>query len=407
MPWPQRIFMGKYPAQNSEVARPVNDAHQVPTRTGLGGLLRPRDDVERVSIPKAYEVELQTVIRALGEMKQPSTRWLRSGTSGVGVLVSDTMMFQRALPQPSDPNLGSFYGLALPLLKRGVPVEPVQIENATTPAALSPYRILLLTYEGQKPPHPAFHEILARWVKDGGALIVIDDDSDPYLTVREWWNTSPLAFRTPRQHLFARLGIPEDFIGLQHVGNGIVIREHASPARLSYKPNGATFVREAVKRAARATGIEWRETNSFVLRRGPYIVAGGLDESVPQGQPFLLHGRFIDLFDANLRVLTAVPVSPGKRLLLFDLDAPSDPAVRVVAAACRVRNERVDGSKLTFETEGIGETEAVVRCAIPSAPRQVLIAGRASDQFAYDPASHTIVLRFPNSISPTAVEVQF
>ena len=72
-------------------------------------------------------------------------RWEHSGTRGTGVLVSDTMMFQRAAPNPSDPNLGAFYGLALPLLKRGLPVEPVQIENANAPGNLSPYPLLLLT----------------------------------------------------------------------------------------------------------------------------------------------------------------------------------------------------------------------------------------------------------------------
>ena len=120
-----------------------------------------------------------------------------------GVLVSDTMMFQRADPNPSDANLGSFYGLALPLVKRGVPVEAVQIESATQPGFLDRYKLLLLTYEGQKPPTPEFHDALAEWVRKGGALVVIDDDRDPYNAVREWWNVAPLAYATPRQHLFA------------------------------------------------------------------------------------------------------------------------------------------------------------------------------------------------------------
>ena len=47
----------------------------------------------------------------------------------VGTLISDTLMFQRAKPLPSDPTLGNFYGLALPLLMHGLPVEPVQIES--------------------------------------------------------------------------------------------------------------------------------------------------------------------------------------------------------------------------------------------------------------------------------------
>ena len=40
-------------------------------------------------------------------------------------------MFQRGEPTPSDPHLGNFYGLAMPLIKRGLPVTPAQLENFT------------------------------------------------------------------------------------------------------------------------------------------------------------------------------------------------------------------------------------------------------------------------------------
>ena len=157
-------------------------------------------------IPKPYETELQTVIAALGDMKQSAVRWENAGTRNTGVLISDTMMFQRADPQPSDANLGSFYGLAMPLVKRGVPVEPVQIESAAAPGFLNRYKLLLLTYEGQKPPTPEFHSALwPNGCATGGALVVVDDDGDPYNAVREWWNTAPHSFATPRQHLFEAL----------------------------------------------------------------------------------------------------------------------------------------------------------------------------------------------------------
>ncbi len=203
MPWPERIFYGKRPAAK---------------RTAAGQL-------QRVSIPAHYATELQTVIHALGEMKQPpeSVRWEKCGTQKIGVLVSDTMMFERAAPDASDPNLGSFFGLAMPLLKRGVPVEPVQIESASKPGFLSRYRILLLTYEGQKPPAAEFHVALASWVRNGGALLVVDNDRDPYNRVREWWNRVPLHYRTPREHLFEQLGLKGKETGLHRVGTGFVV----------------------------------------------------------------------------------------------------------------------------------------------------------------------------------------
>ena len=184
---------------------------------------------------------LQAVISAMGDMQQPADRvgWEHIGTLGTGVLVSDTMMFQRFGPDASDSQLGHFYGLALPLLMRGLPVEPVQIETAQ----LDRYKTLLLSYEGQKPPKPEFHDALAAWVKAGGALIVVDNDRDPFNKVREWWNTGDMHYATPRHHLFDKLGIDHDVTGQHQVGQGIVTFLNRSPSGLSRKRDGAEQVR--------------------------------------------------------------------------------------------------------------------------------------------------------------------
>jgi hypothetical protein len=314
------------------------------------------------------------------------------------------MMFQRAAPNPSDASLGSFYGLAMPLLKRGLPVEAVQIENVTTADVLRHYRLPLLTYEGQKPPTPEF-QALAQWVRNGGALVVIDDDSVPCCAVRQWWNASPMAYTTPRQHLFEELGMARDAAGLERVGRGVVVSEKLSPAALSYRVDGGAVVRKAVQQAAAVIGLEWHEADALVLRRGPYVVAAGLDESVPDAKPFSLHGRFFDLFDANLPILHDVRIAPGKRFLLYDLDAGGQEP-RVVAAACRVRNEHLSGGSLIFQADGVAGSQAVVRCAVNSAPAQVSIDGKPVDTVC-DAASRTLLLRFPNTTSPRLVEVKF
>ena len=70
MPWPERIFNGKYPARDSSDTRPAKQLEHTPNGTGLGGF-GPRNAAARCSIPKAYETELQAVVRALGDMKQP------------------------------------------------------------------------------------------------------------------------------------------------------------------------------------------------------------------------------------------------------------------------------------------------------------------------------------------------
>ena len=387
LPWPDRIFTGKYPA-------------------GEGN-----DKNTRIGIPPAYATELQAVFRALGDMKQPaaSVKWEKSGMPrGVGILVSDTMMFQRGEPLGSDQHLGSFYGLAMPLVKFGLPAEPVQMERTLDrPDFLKPYRVLLLTYEGQKPPAPAVHDVLAAWVRAGGALVVVDDDRDPYNAVRDWWNTPLLTWKTPREALFATLGLPPNALGAHRVGKGMVLRVADSPARLASQAGGANTVRQLVRDALAATkgAPAFTPTNALILRRGPYVVAAGLDESVP-GQPAAtLHGRFVNLFDADLPVVTDVRLEPGRRALLVDMDAFPKSRPRIVAAACRVRGETVTRDALRFTASGIADTNAVVRILLPAPPTAVLVNNQPLPADRYDYENNTLRLRFPNTPDGVTVEV--
>ncbi len=386
MPWPERVFMGKDFISGRELT----------------------DKGKPSPIPKDYETELQAVVHALGEMKQPGAHWEICGTRGVGVLVSDTMMFQRGEPSPSDAHLGSFHGLALPLLKHGVPVEPVQIESAVQPKFLDAYRVLLLTYEGQKPPVPEFHDALAAWVRKGGALVVIDDDSDPYNAVREWWNAAPNKFRTPREHMFKTLGLDADARGLHRVGKGVVLREAASPAALTYQKDGAQRVRDLVRQAADAVQLKWTETNALVLRRGPYVIAAGLDESLPDAPP-VLRGHFVDLFDSNLPLIPECAITPGRRVLLLDVDVAKriNAGPRVIAAACRVRDEIPTSNEISFCAEGVADTNGVALLLLPHAPKAVRVNGQPVLGSTFNFNDGTLRIRFQNSPAGVHIGVDF
>jgi hypothetical protein len=339
-------------------------------------------------------------------MKQPDARWESAGTEGIGILVSDTMMFQRADPSPSDSELGSFYGLALPLVKRGIPVEPVQIESAGTPGFLSRYKILYLTYEGQKPPTPEFHAELAKWVRAGGSLIVVDDDKDPYNVVREWWNTAPFSYQTPRQHLFKELGIGSTAKGLTKVGHGSVVYAPCSPAALSRDPHGDLTVEDLGRKAAASIQLPWKETNSLVLRRGPYVIAVGLDESAAQNHPFVLHGRFIDLFDSKQKTVSNPELPPNSRRLLVDLSvAERNGKPRIVAAACRIRDITATKRTLNFRADGIADTMAVVTVFLPKEPSQVRIDGKPIDKKQYRYDDHLLRIEFPNSTDQIPLKI--
>ncbi len=389
MPWPERVFGGKYLSGN------------------------PKNPGERVTIPPAYATELQATITALGDMKQPAhkVRWQASGTTGIGVLVSDTMLFQRGVPGGADIHLGSFYGLAMPLLMSGIPAEPVQIEYSTSPGYLDPYKVLMLTYEGQKPPTEAFHRTLVAWIKAGGALVMVDNDKDVFNKVQEWWNSAPMHYATPRDQLFELLGVPADKTGLTKVGKGYVLYEPLSPAGLTYEKTGADTVRKFVRQAAAAVHLRWKTSPALILRRGPYVIASGLDSppsaSSTAVQPAAaVKGRFVSLLDPGMPAVKKVEVRRGTRHLLVDIDALPRKTC-VIAAACRIAEEHITARRMQFKAIGVESTPAIVCIKMPRRPSRVEVAGRAHNKTAWHYSGGILRVKFPNAASGVKVDIDY
>lgn len=398
-PWPERVFGGQYP--------------------------KPGKPGEREAMPPAYATEVQTVINALNDMNQRRVEW-DCGTTGIGLVVSDSLMFERGGPGASDPNLSHLYGLALPLLKRGMPVTPVQLESVTLPNYLKGFRILLLTYHGLKPLTADVHQSLAAWVKRGGVLVVCDDDTDSYNAVREWWNSDGHHCATPREDLFAQLGLvaadvsrrssaapkmaPTDVGGCgaptMPVGNGGVIWMRENPAGLAASAEGEARLVAVVKQAAERTRLKWRETNYLLLRRGPYVIAAGLDESVA-GEPKVLPGRWINLFDPEVRVRQSVALTPGSRFFLLDLDAVRGRRPQVLASACKALPVQSGARSLSLMVEGVANTAAVVLLRVLAAPRSITLAGQPLASFHYAPEERLLWIRFANEASPRKLAIEF
>jgi hypothetical protein len=412
LPWPDRIFgpHGLYPSSE-------------PTETN------PKP--EKTAIPATYETELQTVFHALGQMRQPQTHWQVAGTQGIGILVSDTLMFQRAQPQPSDEDLGNFYGLALPLLMRGMPVEPVQIESSyaakTSASFLKNYKLLLLTYEGQKPSSAAFHPAIAAWVRAGGALVVVDDDKDPYNRATDWWNSNGRHLDTPREDLFAALGLDAHTEGLHHVGRGVVFFAAKSPSVLAHQKGGAEDIRSFTHQASNAVHLPWKETSALVLRRGPFVIASGLDVSLENCHPgrsaakpkdllssgciTTLRGHFLNLFDAHLASATSVEVQPGTRTLLLDVDTFSATTPQILAASAKIASTHTAPHSLTFTASGIEgrniEDRTVIAVLLPQSPKRILVSGQELPPAQFDYQDRVLRMDLLSHAQPQPIVIEF
>jgi hypothetical protein len=384
-PWPERIFSKRYPRN------------------------APPD--QRRTMPPDYATELQAVWNALDDMKQTNVAW-DCGATGLGVLIGDSLMFERGDPAPSDAGLNHIYGLALPFLKRGLPVQPVQLEDAAIPGYLDSFHCLLLTYRGMKPLTPDVHVALAAWVRRGGLLVICDDDGDPFNAVREWWNTNGLHYATPRQHLFEQLGLAKDEPNPSRVDQGQVVRIHRDPAQLAGSADGDALLADAVRGAAQnmesrpGPHFHWSETNCLFLRRGAYIIAAGLDESIG-GPARTLRGRFINLFDAELRLQREVTLAPGTRFVLLDIDAPEVAGRALLAAGCRAVPQKQGADAISVLVEGVANTPGATLFRASRAPISVQVAGKTLDTFRYDGEQGLLWVRFTNEAAPRELSVQF
>jgi len=237
---------------------------------------------------------------------------LRHGAAGV--LVSDSLMFQRAT-QSQRSHLSHVYGLALPLLKRGLPVTPVQLENATLPGCLEAFGVILMSYTGQKPLAPEVHKPLADWVRrvacwSCGTTIrtpttgsgVVELDGRHYVT-RASICSNNSGWRAPA-------GAGASFGDTPHPVGKAPCFAAREPGQRGGQRRRRNTVDRAMTTAVATAGLSWRETNYLRLERGPYVIAAGLDESVGDA-PKTLRGRFVNLFDPELNVRSEVVLAPA------------------------------------------------------------------------------------------------
>lgn len=383
MPWPERIYEGLY-------------------RTSP-------DSEEKARIPRFYSTQMQVMVNSLNSMPVSTNRV--SGSQGIGVLMANSLMFQRFPTHAGydDPQLANFYGQALPLVKRGVPAKTVHIENVGFEKTLADIKVLLMSYSNMKPLDPEAHSHLAQWVKQGGVIVFSGTDIDPFQRVREWWNTGGNSYSCPSAHLFEQMGMPLDAPeGEYSYGKGTVYVMRTDPKEYIMNEGGDTRFVSIVERMysdkARAGKLQYK--NNFHLRRGAYDIISVLTESV-DAKPFTVKGTFIDLFDPTLPVVSRKSVNPGSQALLLDVKrVPDRHRPQILASASRAYDESVTSDAYSFVAKSPVDTHNVSRVLLPRKPKSVTVDGTETfDPARWDAKSCTYLVEFENN--PGGVLVNF
>ena len=382
MPWPERIYEGLYKTSaNSD---------------------------RKEKIPRFYSTQMQVMINTLNKMPQTDNKV--SGSEGISILMSNSLMFQRFPTHDNyeDPELSNFYGLALPLLKRGIPVKTVHLENVGYKRSLEDTKVLLMTYSNMKPMHAEAHKYIAKWVRNGGALIYCGTDQDPFQTVREWWNTGGNNYDRPSGHLFKLMGIPAKAKeGTYQYGKGAVTILREDPkAFVLQKNNTRKIIRYVEKMYHEYAGKKLIFKNNFYLQRGVYDLVSVMKESVSD-KPFYIKGTLIDLYNPQLPIFHSKKIKPGEQGLFLDIDRVQDKKKpQILAAASRAYNEKRTAHSYSYIAKSPIHTTNISRILLPEKPKILLINGEKQLNLnQWDPHSMTYLLKFENS--PDGVSVMF
>lgn len=391
MPWPERIFTRPYRLPNSDSS---------------------------VLIPKYYSTQILVMVNALNKI--PFSENKVSGIHGIGVLMGNSLMFQRYPTHNGyeDPQFSNFYGQTLPLLKRGVPVKTVHMENLSYPATLKDISILVMSYSNMKPMSPEVHRYIAAWVKKGGTLIYCGRDDDPYQSVMEWWNTKGNHFNAPADQLFHLLNIkPENksqTIQKFAAKKGTVYIIRQDPKEFVMKKNGDSAYVHLIKKAWSAEAgsgtLKWK--NSLYLERGPYDIVAVMDESVSK-DPVAIKGPVIDLFDPELPVLAEKNIAPGHQAFLYDLNRIKNKDLpQVLASASRIYKEETTGKSYAFVCKGPLKTINSMRILLPDKAKEVNVTNNDGQKTSvinkvWDAGSKTLYLKFANSPNGVHVKVNW
>ena len=379
MPWPARIYEGLYRVSaNSK---------------------------EKAKIPRFYSTQMQIMVNTLNFM--PLSPNKVSGNQGISVLMANSLMFQRSLEPVEgyvDPQLSNFFGLALPLLKRGVPVSITHLENTGYADTWKDVKVLLMTYSNMKPLDPKAHQDLADWVKQGGTIVYSGRDNDPFQNVLEWWNQNGNTYTAPSQHLFQLMGMPKKAEeGVYSYGKGKVYVVRQDPKEFVMQAGGDQAILKVIEQAYGKLDYK----NHFYLERGPYVLASVVDESDISKDPLILKGNYIDLFEPNLPVLNQKVVNPDEQAFLFNIDAVKNKKKpQVLASASRQYDEQTGKRSYSFIAKSPAETNNVMRILLPKQPKNVKVSAQTFTS-EWDKATHTLLLQFENNPEGVQVNIEW
>ena len=398
-PWPRRVYNGSYPSGSPDA----------------------------MPIPGDYASLLCSLYQTLGDMPLGTEKPKRkNGAPRIGVLISDSSLWQRTYTDDmkahddslaeDDPAVREsfrvsaafpdFYGLAMPLVKRGAAVRPVVADNVRRfTGYLDDYDVLVMSYEFIKPQFPDVNNAIDSWVRAGGALIYVGDGSDPYNRMRAWWNQGENSYPTPADHLFSLLGVSKRLRSAEKEPQAIGEKGRFSylntkPSAICLDPDLCGRYLDLVSDTASSAGFSFKAKKTLECRRGRYIVAARPDET-ESGASSVYSGVFADMYTPTFEIITKKALRPGDNTLLCDLSKIDDEidGAAVIGTSARISSMEWQGSRLVIRCRAAESISAHIRLKLA-----VETVG-ASCQWQTEDIGGTVLLSFDGTAKDTEITV--
>ena len=295
------------------------------------------------------------------------------------------------------PAFPQFFGMAMPLLKYGLPIKPVQLDNVRRFAGyLDDISFLVLSFEYIKPEAPDVNTALISWVKQGGTLLYIGDGSDPFHGIDSWWRKS--GYENPAQHLFEMAGLSRSLAdGRYQVDKGEIIVWNMMPAKICLKAELADSYRALVKDALAGRGTDWQYRNDLTLHRGPYIISAVMDESVNDDRK-VFDGLYADLLENDYKIIAHKEIAPDESALLFDFAKIAGEEFRIVGTSARVERAGLEEDALRMRLKTADKIKAFTRVRLPKPVGQVSALDEDGDSvpvsMEWDQGSRTLLVSY-------------
>ncbi|MBQ8161460.1 MAG: hypothetical protein IJ083_12060 [Clostridia bacterium] len=429
-PWPHRVFTGSYPRVQPNLAAYDETGYETP---------------QSRTIPEGYRTFLGGMFQLFGNMAH-DTYHMEGDAPKTGILLSDTCLYARTYPdtvevdpawlerlygtinrdggeasrpyfrdmQKGSPEWNSFvtsvafpgfYGLAMPLVKAGLPVRVLQMDEVLRNAEhLRDMDVLIVSFEFQKPLSMEHLRTLASWARDGGLLILSGDGSDPFHG-SGWWRDE--GHRTALDAMKALLGLEHETSGLHDCAKGHVLLLPEHPALYCLEGLSEGY-RRAVAGAMEATGLAWEQKNHFLLRRGPYLICHVMEESI-SSEPLVLRGLFLDQMADGFPVIREKAVAPGEGAVLLDLDAVRK-APCILCTCARILSMEEEKGGLHLVSVSPLHMLTQIRLYLASIAEQVEATAENGQplqvQWEMDAESHTLLLTYRSAGGRTDIRIR-